>query len=262
MNTYETRELPRIRFDQFIDHSDQPLGLSFLQAYDEIVDMAQGHDLMSNQLEQVVWQERERLARELHDTIVPEIYSINLFIEALKLALEAGKEDAVARGLEELQASARESLAGLRLILLGLKPPILDEVGLVEALRIWFRLIEARFGLRVELNIQGEGLLNERVEEELYRIVQESVNNVIKHAGAKQVTVDLQMIGNSTSLTVKDDGKGFDLKTMSATQGFGLKNIQQRAKAIHASFAINTSPGRGTCLRVCISHGEVLRKEV
>jgi len=252
MNTYETIELPQISFDQLINHSDRPLGLGFVRVFEEITDKAHNDQHIDKKFEQVVWQERERLARELHDTIVPEIYSIGLFVEALQLALEAGKEDAVARGLEELRTTARESLAGLRLILLGLRPTVLDEIGLVDALQTWLRTVESRFGLHIELRVAGDRSLSGDVEEALYRIVQEALNNVQKHAEAKQVIVDLQLTSTTTSLTVKDDGKGFDLEAASITGGLGLQNIRQRAKDIHASFAIETAPGNGTCLSVIV----------
>lgn len=227
----------------------------FFFGYEEITRMLQNDPQIDREVEQAIWQERERLARELHDTVVPEIYTIGLFIEALELALKAGKQETVAKDLAELRAAASESLAGLRLILLGLSPPILNDVGLAEALRMWLNLVGARFGIQTELHVDGSLLLEVNVKEALYRITQEAVNNVLKHARASKVWVDLQVTDNTTRLSVRDDGRGFDLVAISTISGFGLRNMQERAAGIHGSFEIDTAPGKGTCISVILPEG-------
>jgi len=210
---------------------------------------------IDKEIEQAICHERERLARELHDTVVPEIYTIGLFIEALELALKAGKQEAVMKDLAELRNAARDSLAGLRLILLGLRPPILNEVGLAEALRQWLDLVAERFRIQIELKVGGQWLLDEDVEEALYRITQEAVNNALKHARAQKVFVELLNSDQTTCLTVKDDGRGFDLGAVDPIIGFGLRNMQERATDIHASLEIDTAPGEGTCISVILPDG-------
>jgi len=227
----------------------------FFLAYEEINRIFQNDQQFDQEVEQVIWQERERLARELHDTVVPEIYTIGLFIEALELALKAGKQEAVAKDLSELQTAVRESLAGLRLILLGLRPPILNEVGLAEAMHLWLDLVAARFGIQTELKVDNSWLLDEDVEEALYRITQEAVNNTLKHARATKVFVELQNTDHTTRLIVKDNGRGFDLGAVKTISGFGLRNIHERAASIHASLEIDTAPGKGTCINVVVAEG-------
>ena len=228
---------------------------SFLLTYEAFTHMLQNDQHIDQEVEQAIWQERERLARELHDTVVPEIYTIGLFIEALELALKAGKQDAVAKDLAELRTATRESLAGLRLILLGLRPPILNEVGLAEALHMWLDLVGARFGIQTELNLDGSLLLDGDVEEAFYRITQEAVNNVMKHANAQKVFVELHDSDHTTCLTVRDDGRGFDLDAAAATGGYGLRNILERAAGIHAFLEIESAPGKGACISVIVPNG-------
>lgn len=228
---------------------------SFLLTYEEMTGLLENDQLIDKEIEQAIWRERERLARELHDTVVPEIYTIGLFIEALELALKAGKQEAVVKDLAELRNAARDSLAGLRLILLGLRPPILNDVGLAEALRQWLDLVAARFRIQTELNVSGSFLLDDDVEEALYRITQEAVNNVLKHARAQKVYVELLNPDHTACLTVKDDGRGFDLGAIDPISGFGLRNMQERAADIHASLEIDTAPGEGTCISVILPDG-------
>lgn len=227
---------------------------SILLSFEEIFGTLQNNQLIEPEIEQAIWQERNRLARELHDTVVPEVYTMCLFAEALELALKAGKYETVSKNLGELRTAARETLAGLRLILLGLRPPILEDVGLAEALRTWLDLVADRFGIQTELNADSSWLLNEDVEEALFRITQEAVNNVLKHARAKKVGVELQCSGSNTCLTVQDDGRGFDLQAVNTTSGLGLRNIQERAANIHASLTIDTAPGKGTCIHVVVAN--------
>ena len=228
---------------------------SFLLAYEEFTAMVQNDRQVDDEIERAIWQERERLARELHDTVVPEIYTIGLFIEALELALKAGKQEAVAKDLAELRTATRDSLAGLRLILLGLRPPILNDHGLAEALHMWLDLVAARFGIQTELNVDGSLLLDGDVEEALYRITQEAVNNILKHAKAQKVFVELQDVDHTTCLSVRDDGRGFDMDAATSTGGFGLRNIHERAAGIHAFLEIESAPGKGTCISVIVPNG-------
>jgi signal transduction histidine kinase len=235
--------------------SQHTLNLDCFNVFESVAEMEQNNRLIEGQIEQAIWQERERLARELHDTVVPEIYTIGLFIEALELALKAGKQETVSKYLAELRTAARESLAGLRLILLGLRPPILDDVGIAEALHQWLDLVQARFGVQTELNVDGSWMLDENVEEALYRITQEAVNNSLKHARATNVFVELLNSDHTTCLSVKDDGSGFDLGAVDTISGFGLRNMQERAASIHASLEIDTAPGKGTRICVVVTDG-------
>lgn len=206
------------------------------------------------EVEKAILKERERLARELHDTVMSEAYSINLFAQAIKLALKAGRKEAVEEGLDELQGSINEMQSNLRLVLLGLRPAILEEVGLAKALQIWLEAVAMRFGLQIEFQADIGYPMSKNVEDALYRIVQEAVNNILKHADAGKVSIDLYTLEQKTYLTVKDDGMGFDLQSLNTAMGNGLHNIRHRAEAIQADFIIDTIVGKGTCLSIIFTN--------
>lgn len=210
--------------------------------------MMQEGSRLEMEIDKAVMQERERMVRDLHDTVVPKIYSLGLYLEALELALRAGKRDSVTKTMAELRATAKESLTDLRVIMLGLTPPILDDASLAEALGSMLASIEARHGIHTELSVNGSISMKKDVQLALYRIVQEAVNNVLKHAEAKMLIVQLQTSNGKFSLTVKDDGKGFDLLASENGGGLGLRNIRRRANTVNASLVIDTAPGKGTLI--------------
>jgi signal transduction histidine kinase len=134
-------------------------------------------------------QERQRLARELHDSVTQAIYSINLYAEASRMALAAGKVAVASENLKELRSMAREATLDMRMLIFEMHQPAWEEEGLASALRIRLEAVEARSGLQTEFQVQGEERLPLIVEEELYRIAQEALTNAVRHAGAQKVIV-------------------------------------------------------------------------
>ena len=139
-----------------------------------------------------VLEERQRLARELHDSVVQSLYSMTLYADAAALALAAGKQDVTVNHLQELRDTARNAMHDMRLLIFELHPPALEQEGLVTALQVRLAAVEARAGLQTELTVEGERRLPIVIEQELYRIAQEALNNVMKHARAQHVTIRLQ----------------------------------------------------------------------
>ena len=209
---------------------------------------------MLKRIEQLaVVEERQRLARELHDSVAQALYTVTLYAEAARLALAAGKHDAVARNLHELRSMAREALGDMRVLIFELHPPALKEQGLVAALQARLAAVEARTGLRAELQTQGDGQLPLAVAEELYWIAQEALNNVVKHAQAQHVTLRLEFAPGQVCLEVRDDGIGFDPEQARQAGGLGLGSIEQRAQRIQGELAVISSPGQGACVRVTVA---------
>ncbi len=157
--------------------------------------------------------ERSRLARELHDSVTQTLYSVNLHAEAASLALNAGNEDVVATSLQKLQTMTHEAMMDLRMLIFELHPPILKEEGLAAALRARLATVETRAGLKTELQVEGEERLSLAVAEELFWIAVEAFNNVLRHAKAGKVTVNLAFNGGWVRMSVADDGSGFDPET-------------------------------------------------
>ena len=173
--------------------------------------MAIEHARLQKQAEQLaVLQERERLARELHDSVTQSLYSVNLYANAAALALTAGKQETATGYLQELQDTAQEGMRDMRLLIFQLHPPELETEGLAAVLQARLAAVEARAGLQTDFRVEGERRLPIAVEGELYWIAQEALNNVLKHAQAQHVTVRLHFTDASICLEVRDDGVGFD----------------------------------------------------
>jgi signal transduction histidine kinase len=197
-------------------------------------------------------QERERLARELHDSVTQSLYSVNLYANAAVLALTAGKEETAAGYLRELQETAQEGMRDMRLLIFQLHPPELETEGLTAVLQARLAAVEARAGLQTEFRVEGERRLPIAVESELYWIAQEALNNVVKHAQARHVSVRLHYTATSICLEVQDDGIGFDPEVIppSGHGGVGLRSITERTVRLGGSLACESRPASGTRVKV------------
>ncbi len=193
-------------------------------------------------------EERHHLVRELHDSLTQTLFSMNLAVQAAQLSLDESPE-AASEHLVRLQMLAREA-AGEVQALTGQAParPHLQG-GLAEAIR---RLAEERLaqdGLQVSLEISGERSLPKPVEANIYRIVQEALNNITRHAGVRQAWVRLRLESPTASLEVEDDGCGFDLAKVKNKKGFGLTGMAERAAEIGWDLQVQSQPGQGTKIR-------------
>ena len=199
---------------------------------------------------QAIVEERAWLARELHDSVTQAIYSVTLYAEAARLALSANKQDVATENLRELQAMAREALFDIRLLIFELHPPILENQGLAAALRIRLSAVENRAGLQTEIHVDGSRRLLLSIEEEMYRIALEALNNVVRHARAQHVTVRLRFDDECVSLEIVDDGIGYDLAAARQNGGAGLHGMEERAKRINGKLEIVSAPSKGTTLKM------------
>jgi signal transduction histidine kinase/ligand-binding sensor protein len=197
-----------------------------------------------------VLEERQRLARELHDSVVQSLYSMTLYADAAALAFVAGKQDVAVNHLQELRDTARGAMHDMRLLIFELHPPALEQEGLVAALQVRLAAVEARAGLQTELDVEGERRLPIVIEQELYRIAQEALNNVMKHARAQHVIVRLEFTDTTIRLQVRDDGIGFDPLTARNAGGVGLRSIEERAAKVGGQVTLESSPGAGTTVTV------------
>ena len=198
--------------------------------------------------------ERNRLARDLHDSVAQTLYGLTLQSEAASRQLAAGKTERVAEYLREIRQSTLQTLGETRLLIFELRPPILEEVGLSAALRTRLESVEARSGLKVKADLEDIGRLPPATEVGLYRIAQEALNNILKHAQAKSVQVGLHHQARSITLEIRDDGVGLgDLPTRGATYpqgGLGLKSMAERADQIGGKLELTGSPGQGVKIKI------------
>jgi signal transduction histidine kinase len=207
------------------------------------------HVRLQYQAEQLaVLEERQRLARELHDSVTQALYSVTLYADAARMAFAAEKWDALQKNLQEVRNMAREAMYDMRLLVFELRPFMLESEGLASALRARLAAVEGRSGLQTEVLVERERRLPIKIEEEMYRIAQEGLNNIIKHAEATKVQIKLKYDENTILLELIDDGKGFDPAIAHRSGGFGLQGIQERVKQLGGTLGIESSPLRGTHL--------------
>ena len=195
-------------------------------------------------------EERNRLARELHDSVAQTLYSISLFIDATRLALKTNKSKVVESHLEELTQLSREAMSDMRLLIFELRPPILEKSGLAAALQSRLESVEAKAGFETSFETGGAFHLSPSQESELYRIAQEALNNVIKHAQAKQVAIRLVGESGCIRMTIEDNGVGFDLQEIEHGGGQGFRNMRERAANIGARCWFESVPGQGTKITI------------
>ena len=229
----------------------KPQALNLVQAFANQVAIAIDNARLYQQAQEMAaMAERARLARELHDSVTQALYSVNLYADATRLALSSGKTYVAAENVRQLRSLAREAMSDMRLLIFELRPSILEEAGLVGALQVRLEAVEARSGFQTAFQVEGERCLSPFVEAELYRVAQEALNNVIKHAQAKQVTVHLRFSEERLCLTIQDDGIGFDLETARQSGGLGLRSMEERVQQIGGNLTLETAPGKGTTLRI------------
>jgi signal transduction histidine kinase len=204
-----------------------------------------------------VMEERERLARDLHDSAMQSLYSICLYADAATKMLKGGKTEIAGEHLHEIHDLANEVLRDMRLFVFELHPSLLEQEGLVASLQARLKAVEARVGIQTELQWEGELELPIALAEELYRIAQEALNNVLKHAQARRVTVRLRLDPERACLEVCDDGIGYVPAVGASNGGLGLRGMKARVDRIGGELTIESVPGKGTCVRVFVRiHGE------
>jgi signal transduction histidine kinase len=200
----------------------------------------------------LVIEERQRMARELHDSISQLLYSQLLFAEASQRAWELKEMDMLPRYLNRLNEVAEQAFKEMRLLIYSLRPQMLESEGLVGALQHRLHTVEKRTGLDVNLEA-CEGLkLPAPMEDALFRIAQEALNNVLKHAAATAVTVQLQRKDGMVSLTVSDNGRGFI--HAEAIEGIGLSSMQERARQLGGTLIIASQPQQGTTISALVPY--------
>lgn len=200
-----------------------------------------------------VSEERNRLARDLHDSVTQELFSMTMIAGALPVLMERNPAAARER-LHRLHELARGALAEMRALLFALRPAALEDEGLVAAIQKHAAAFQHREGVAVQLHLEVEDRLPHAVEEALYRVVQEALNNVAKHARATVVAIALTVRDGRVCLSVTDNGTGFT----PAASGpepittLGLRGMRERVEQLHGSFAIHSAPGKGTTIHVSI----------
>lgn len=195
-------------------------------------------------------EERQRLARDLHDSATQTIYAITMLAETARILLSSGNAQAAADCLRDIGDTAREALQDMRRLLFELRPPVLETEGLAGALESRLASVEARAGLSVVSDIDHTVQVPPDVEEAFFYIAQEALNNAGKHAGAGTVSVSLRQEDGRVMLVVADDGGGFDQESAGDGGGWGVGSMRERASAVGARLTLQSTPGEGTAVSV------------
>ena len=193
-----------------------------------------------------VSRERNRLARELHDTLAHTLSGTAVNLEAMK-TLVPPADAQLQTMLNDSLSAVRNGLGETRRALADLRSQPLDDLGLEEALRAAMRNLAERTGVNIEVAIRlGQVTLPPLVEQTYYRVTQEAAENIFRHAEASLASLNLAWEGRKLRLVLKDDGRGFDPQEQAALHQFGLRGLRERATAIAAELEIQSQPGEGT----------------
>ncbi len=207
--------------------------------------------------------ERKRISRELHDETSQALTSLML---TMRVLAEDATSDAQREALLTGRDVAADILRDVRQLAIELRPPVLDELGLVPAIKKYIEKFDDRQGLSIELSTAGAGRqIDDRIAVALYRIIQEGLNNVVKHSGAKNVRIDIVDDRENISLTIADDGRGIsadDLRKAQRESRLGLYGMRERVELLQGRLDIETSPKGGAALIITIPHYDRARGAV
>ena len=194
--------------------------------------------------------ERNRLQRDLHDSVSQKLYGLVALTEAAQAGIEAGSNISPMDVLIRIGENARQAVKEMRLFLYEMQPVELQD-GLVSALHHRLNAVEGRASIVASFVADDNIRLTKNTETALYHIGQEALNNILKHASAKKVSITLNQTRANVILAIVDDGRGFDIKTIESG-GRGLLNMEERVRQLKGKFNITSAPGKGTKITVTI----------
>jgi len=199
-------------------------------------------------------EERKRIARELHDETTQALATLDLNLERIQTVLD---DRAACERLEASRQLLHQTMDGLRKLVYDLRPTMLDDLGLVPAIRWYARTRLGTEGVQVHVETNGcQDRLPPTLETALFRIAQEGINNVAQHAAARSAWVRLSCHNRQVTLTVEDDGRGFDVDKMLSSGGalehLGLFGIQERVFLLGGTFSVNSTLDGGTRLVITV----------
>jgi signal transduction histidine kinase len=198
-----------------------------------------------------VEEERVRIAGELHDRPIQQLTMVNYDLALAKLYVEEGDTAAGLQELEVVEKNLSEQIDGLRKLMADLRPPALDQVGLIGALQDHVADFEQRCNIACSLDARLDVRPEPNVETVLYRVAQEALANVLKHAQADHVRLSLGQIDGEIVLKIQDDGVGFSSDRMSRGRDhFGMTSMEHRVELAGGSFLLTTGPDAGTTVEV------------
>ncbi len=193
--------------------------------------------------------ERSRISRELHDAISQDLFSLRMIAGGLQTAVP--ENSPVQPQIATLEQTTTNMIREMRALLLELRPSQLEHLGLAESLEELAKAYHTRLGITVTTHIAVVPL-STRIEHTVLRIAQEAVTNAARHANASMITLTLEPQPQAVSLTITDNGKGFQPAKLDVQHGLGLRLMQERVEELHGTFFLHSEPCHGTRLHVCL----------
>jgi len=229
------------------DHNDETILQTLANQVSVAIDNAR---LYEKARHLAILDERQRLGRELHDSVTQSLYGISLYAQAATGKIAVDQFDQARKYLDDIQNTAQESLADMRLLIFELRPPILDKEGLIPAIQNRLMSVENRAKIKSNIESNLTSRLPFNMEEGLYQIAREALNNIIKHAHAKNVLISVQRTHSFVSMEISDDGVGFEPETACREGCLGLVNMKELAQSQGWQLLIESSPGNGARIQV------------
>ena len=189
-------------------------------------------------------QERQRLAQNLHDAVNQSLFSAGLIAEVLPRLWDRDQDEA-RKSLDDLRRLTRAAQAEMRALLAELRPSAITDTDLGDLLHLLGNALSGRINIPVAVTVEKEIILPAETQVAFYRVCQEALNNVAKHAKASRVDMDLKQVGAAIELRIRDDGRGFDSEQIFSGH-YGLGMMRERAEAVGALLSITSRPGHGT----------------
>lgn len=219
---------------------------------DQIGTAVERAQLRSQAEQTAILEERQRMARELHDSVTQSLYSLTLLAAAGQRSIQDGSLERTKRNLESISMIAFQTLKEMRLLVYDLQPSTLETVGLAHAIQRRLDAVEEHSGMQTQFIIENQINLPRPVEIELFGLAQEALNNSIKHGRAGSIAVRLAEKDGLILLEVKDDGQGFDLNQAQNKHGAGIISMYKRVENLGGQLKIDTAIGQGTCIQATI----------
>jgi signal transduction histidine kinase len=200
-------------------------------------------------------EERNRLARDLHDSVTQTVFSVTLAAEAAR-AMYIKKPEKVEAQLERIQSLSRGALTEMRSLIFQLRPAALEEQGLIVAIQKHLDALQSRESVKIHFEVVGEGRLSKEHEQTLYRVAQEATNNIVKHAKASEAWVRLVIGESEASLSIADNGVGFEQDAASLRnqerKSLGMTSMQERAALAGGHLEVMSAAGQGTTVTISV----------
>jgi signal transduction histidine kinase len=204
---------------------------------------------LASRLAEVETMERRRLSRELHDQVGQQLTALGINLSILERKISKDAPPIVHSKIVDSMALVKEMMDIIRNIMTELRPSVLDNLGLTASLQWYGELFTSRTGISVLVNAAELPHVPAFIENTLFRILQESLTNVVKHSGARKVRVSLDFKNEALRLTIQDNGVGLDPNLASAngkSKGWGLTTMRERLEIIGGHLLIGSNPGQGT----------------